>query len=269
MNVKKISGRSVGVLGMSVALLAVWLLAPVSLAQDDDKLPSGEEIIKRTIDAQGGREAMEKVTSRVSRGKFEVPAQKLQGTVQAFEQAPDKQYKIIEIPGMGRIESGTNGDVHWEFSQMTGARILEGDEKAINERQSRFNAILHWKEYYKGAETVGVEDVKGSPAYKVKLTPKTGDPEYVFYDKETYLPVKMEMVFKSQMGEIPIEVFMNNYRDIDGVKIAHEISQSMVGMQQTITIQKIENNPKIPGEKFELPKPVQALVDRQKEKSDS
>ncbi len=240
--------------------VVVALQTTAALAQNA-KLPAAEDIIEKSIEAMGGREAMEKIHNRVSKGTFEIAGQGLKGAMTTYEAAPNKQYVRIELKDIGTIESGTDGIVHWESNAMTGPRVLEGPEKALNARLTRFNAALYWKELYQKAECVGVEDVDERPCYEVVFTPEEGEPETAYYDRKSYMPRKTVLMVQTPMGAIPMEAVATDYRSVDDVQLPFKVTQTIAGVQQIIvTVESVEHNVDIPADRFALPEAVRALV---------
>jgi len=250
---------------LAVALIsAVTIAGGVPAGAQDEKLPSAEQVLDRAVEAMGGKAAMEKIHNRVYKGAFEIPAQGIQGQFESYEAAPNKAYTFVEFPGVGRLESGTDGQVYWEITPM-GARIIEGEEKVLKECEWRFNAALHWRKLYPKVECIGVDKVDGHPCYKLALTPRLGPPQTVYYEKKTGLPARMDMIVKSPMGEVPVEVRIQDYKAVDGVMLHHKIVQRMVGMEQSMTMKSIEHNVDLPASRFDLPAAVKELLAQQSE----
>src|SRR5687768_9331244 len=55
-----------------------------------DSMPTADQIIDDYVKASGGKAAIEKLTSRETKGTFEVPALSASGTLEAFAKAPNK-----------------------------------------------------------------------------------------------------------------------------------------------------------------------------------
>lgn len=234
--------------------------APTTPAAD---LPAGKDLIEKYIEASGGREAYKGITSRTSKGTFEVAAMGLKGTFEMVQAAPNKGLMTIDLPGLGKIARGSDGETLWENSAMTGARILEGVEREEGLRQFMLDADVNWEKFFKSAETVAVEDVGGKPAYKVKLVSATnGDVSHFFYDKETGLLRQMEMRVQTQMGPIDVKATVEGYKEFDGIKIPTVTTQEMAGAQQTITITSIEHNKPVDVQVFALPADIVALKNK-------
>jgi hypothetical protein len=253
-------------------LLAVVAASPFAVAQqaptpapaaDVANLPTGEQVIEKFIEATGGRAAYEKLNNRISNGSFEMPAAGIKASMSIIQAAPNKARVTMDIPGVGKVEQGCDGDTVWEKSDIQGVRILDGAERETMLRQLAFNSELNWKNLYKSAETVGAEDVDGKPAIKVKLVAARDESVmHNFYDKESGLLVRTDMVAKTQVGDLPVTIRMSDYRDVDGIKIPMLATQNLGNMEQTITTESVKHNTEIPADAFTLPPEVKALKDK-------
>ncbi|MFQ5491717.1 MAG: S41 family peptidase, partial [Phycisphaerae bacterium] len=252
---------------LTVALTVCWLLPPAALAQEKN-LPKGEDLLDKMIQATGGKAAHEKIKNRVTKASFSVPAQGLTGTLLVYEADPNKHRSVLDIANMGKVQRGCDGKNVWEMHPMMGARILEGKEREGLLREVRFQADFHWRELYDKAECVGSEDVKGKPCFKVMLTSSDGSTETWYLDKASHLRVKSENKVSTQMGEVPVETYLSDFKKVDGLTIAHTLTQQAMGMEQVVKVESIEHNVKIPPEKFELPSEIKALMS-EKDKPDA
>lgn len=248
-----------------VLILGLTLMGPVRPAaaqEDPPKLPTAEKVLDKTIAAQGGREAFEKLQSRVTKGTIELTAgpQRLKGTIERYEAAPDLRYVEVKL-GQQATQLGTDGFVHWEKNQSE-ARILDGDEKEVSVRRSRFNALLHWRDLYDKVECVGKEKVEDRLCVKVVLTPRVGEPLTMYFDWKNGLPLASEEVRKNPQGELHIRELFEDYREVDGVKLPFRIRRTNTGGGQTSTLvytfESIQHNT-APSERFDLPEEVKKL----------
>jgi len=62
-------------------------------------------------------------------GSMDITGRGIKGTMTVYQAEPDKNLAVIEIEGIGKIESGSNGEIAWENSVLQGPRIKQGDEK--------------------------------------------------------------------------------------------------------------------------------------------
>jgi hypothetical protein len=224
-------------------------------------LPSGEQIMEDYLKATGGREAYETLKNRVDEATFEVPSQGMTGKVASWSAAPNLNYSEVEVVNVGKQTTGSDGTTLWSNAMMQGPRILEGEEREFALRAIMFNPDLHWKEMYEKVETVGVEKVGDADCYKVLRTPKSGPAETAYFDKNTHLLTRVDVTMKTGMGDLPMEGYMSDYKEVDGVKVPHNITQKMAGMEQKVVYSKIDYNVDIPASRFELPAEIKALKD--------
>jgi outer membrane lipoprotein-sorting protein len=239
-------------------LFASILVVVPGLAQEEDDLPTGAEVIDHYIQATGGKEAYSKIKSVVSKGKLSLAGTK--GEVEIYQKEPNRMYIVFNIPGVGKIETGVNGKVAWESNPLTGAKLQSGAEKAKMLRTAALDSDYNWRKYYKSAKTVGEEKVLGKPAYRVDLVTSDGDKETRYFDKKTGLLVKTSQKVNSPMGEFQSEANISDYRKVGDIQMAHRIRQTMLGLEIEIQFSKIQPNVEIPDDRFELPSAVQELL---------
>jgi len=238
--------------------LAVLLFPLVSLAAAD--LPSADTILNKYLEATGGRAALEKRHNQVGHGYFEIAAAGLRGTLTIYEAEPNKNRLVVEIPGIGKIEQGSDGLIAWENNPLQGPRVKEGVELAESLRDSTFNLPLVAQKLYSKIETTGSETVEGHDCYKVVLTPATGNATTEFYDKKSALLIKTTATRSTAMGEIMAESLYDDYRKDGDVLSPHKITQRAAGQEFQIVIEKVEVNAELPKNIFDAPPEIQELL---------
>jgi hypothetical protein len=251
---------------MNRRYLLVALLGAASFAAaQDDALPKAETILDRYVEVTGGKAAYEKRKNEVTTGTLEFKAQGLKGSVTSYAAEPAQEYLILDLAGVGKIESGMNNGVVWEKSAILGPRIKSGAEKAQSLREGTFNPYLHWREQYPKVETAGIETIDGEPCYKVVLTPAEGHPETRYYQKKSGLAVKTTSIGVTQMGEVPFEIIYGDYKTF-GVLMPTKVTQQAGGQEFTTTILDVKDNQQLPPDRFEPPAEIKALLNKAAEK---
>jgi len=241
-----------------VSLIAMCLLAPAAV-RAADALPTGKELMEKYITATGGRDAYMKVKSRMAKGTFDMPAANIKGEMTTF-QSEDGKFKVdTNLGAVGTSEVVYDGTVGWQKSMMGVALMDEAQLEEMKQSQS-LNSELKYEELYKSLEVTGVEDVEGKPAYVVKATGKNDKVSTMYYDKETSLPVKMSMVSSTPQGEIPMTMFMTEFKEFDGIKMPTVIKNEMMGQNFTVTMTEIKQNAEIPAGTFDQPEDVKKLL---------
>jgi hypothetical protein len=239
-------------------LLLLFSAAPALFAAD--ALPLAESLLDRYVEVTGGRQAYENRKTEFARGTMEYKAQGLKGAITRWSDASGNYYSSLDVAGIGAIEMGVRGGVAWERSDVLGPRIKEGVERAEAIREATLNSTYRWRELFPKVETTGTEVVEGQDCYRVVMTPAEGAPETIFLSKETGLAVKMVTISSTQMGNVPVEVLVRDYRDFGGIKAPATIVQSAAGLEFTLTLETVEVNAPIPPGRFDLPADVQALL---------
>lgn len=230
---------------------------PLALAQD---LPTAESVLDRYVEVTGGKAAYARIHSEVAQGTMEMTGKNVKGAIVSYEAEPNKNYSSVNIEGVGKVESGTDGTVAWENSAIAGPRIKTDIERDEMIRASVFNAHLGWRALYEKVETTGSEKVDGDDCLKVVLTPKTGRPETEYYSKATGLLVKTTTVNTTQQGEIATEALVKDYKDVSGVKMPFTRVNRIAGQEIQVHLDSIQVNVEIPKERFELPEEIKALL---------
>lgn len=251
-------GIIIGLTFLTALSPAVWGRQSSETVQATE-LPSAETILDRYVEVTGGKEAYEKRTSEVSRGKLEITSAGISGALVSFAK-PGLRVLSIDLAGVGKIDEGVKDGIAWENSILQGPRIKTGGERELALREAVFNAPIHWREIYPTVETTGVESVNGEDAYRVVQTPEKGNAVTTYYSVKTGLAIRSKTTVESQMGNIPAEATISGYREIEGVLYPVKMIQKAAGQNIAITIDSVEINTDIPDEQFNLPEAVQALV---------
>jgi outer membrane lipoprotein-sorting protein len=239
-----------------IRFLTFLLLSSLAFAAD---LPTAESILARSLAKSGGAAAHAKVKGAIMTGKVEIVGHNISGPVQVFQQG-DKNYTVIELPGVGKVEEGYDGETAWEVNALSGPRIKDGEEKNATVRASRLDLLTAWKDLYKEARTVGEENLDGKPAWKVQLTPNDGGkPETLYFDKTSALLVRMSQTIPTALGEIPVEAELSDYRSVAGVLTPFSMTQKAMSQVMTMRFDKVQWNPAIPPDRFDLPPAIRAL----------
>jgi len=226
-------------------------------------LPSGESLIRKALEGSGGEAAIAKVKTAAMSGSVEMGGGSLVGTVSVF-QGSGKSYTVIELPGIGKIEEGFDGETAWEMNAIQGVRIKDGTEKALAARNANMSVLLGWRDLYTAATTLGEDTVDGRPAWQVELTPKTGKPETFYFDKESGLPVRMTMTVAMSMGEVTVDERISDYRLVSGIRTPFQVVQKAMNQALTMKFDKVEYNGTLPPDRFELPAQVKTVLERRK-----
>jgi hypothetical protein len=222
--------------------------------------PTGEGILDRYIEVTGGKAAYGKVRNRVTVAKMEFVGKGITANMTMTNAEGLKSHSSIDIPNVAKMEQGTDGSIAWERSALKGPRIKSGGEKALAMRAADMNADLNWRKYFTKAEYTGTEPVEGKICHRVSLTPVNGGVETRYYDKDSGLMVRTSQVVNTEMGDIPSELVVTDYRKVDGILMPFQMRQKAAGQELAITLVSVTQNTELPAQIFAIPDDVKALL---------
>ena len=241
------------------------VLAGCAVLPAQESLPPAAAVLDRFVEVTGGKTAYEKHHTQVAKGTFGLPAQGITGDMTMTGAEPAKMRMRVDIGAIGTLESGTDGAVVWELSPLQGPRVVEGEERADELREARFNAPLYWREQYSKVETIGTEKVGDDECVKVEATPKDGGhPEMFYFSRKSGLLLKQTGVRATSMGDIPYENSFEDYRNVDGTLEPFKTTEKAAGQDIELTISEMKFNAAVPDSSFTPPAEIQALLKKQK-----
>lgn len=225
---------------------------------------SADDIVKEHIKAMGGSENWAKVNSMKFTGSMEIaPGMKAPFSISMKDK--NKMRFEMEIQGMKMIQA-IDGDSGWKVIPFTGKtdpeRMSPEEIRASKEQADYTGDLYDFKTKGNTVELLGKEDMEGTETYKLKVTKQNGDVKYLYLDAQSYLILKEISKQKFQDKEVESVVLQSNYKNIDGVMIAHTLemrSEEDASSGQAMTFDKIEVNPEISNSIFVMP-PVAAAT---------
>jgi len=250
---------------IAITLMAVLLLCVSALAQEKkadaakpaDKapaaLPSADELLEKYVKALGGKEALEKITSRMSKGTFDLPAMGASGTTEMYTKSPNKTATIIEIGGFGKIENVYDGTKAWSANPMQGLTEVTGAQLASFKRQANLQSVLNLKTYYSKFEVKGKDKVGDAEVYVVEATPLEGKAEKMYFDVNSGLLLRTDAEVDGPQGAMLVESYLEDYRVVDGVKVPFTMRQNNPAYSLTIKQTEVKHNVTIEDAKFNKP----------------
>jgi hypothetical protein len=246
---------------IAIPLSLVCLVSSVGAQKPKPPAPAEKptltaaQILDRSQAAMGGSAAMAKIKSQTARGTLTVSANNLTGTFEIKAKNPNKFVMTQNISGIGASATGFDGKVGWSKDPIQGLRTLAGAElRQLREQAQLQSNPASWKTLYTKQEVLGFSTVGGAKAYRVRVTPKEGDPQVLYYDAKTFLLVRIDATVAAPTGKVPVESYLTNYKTIDGVKNAMTMRQVVMGTAEVIlTTTETKNNVAIPDSVFAKP----------------
>jgi outer membrane lipoprotein-sorting protein len=235
------------------------LIAAPAVAQD----MSLEEIIQNHIEAVGGRDTLDNVKTIRLNGKMSMAAQGFEAPFTLTQKRPGMVRLQVVFQGMTMVQA-YDGESGWQIMPFQGKtdpeKMSEDDAENIADMGDIDGVLIDSEKKGHKVELEGKEDLEGAEAFKLKVTKKNGDVEYHFLDAEYYLPLKIETKTEVQGTEIEIEMILGDYKEVEGLMMAHSFEQRPKGAPagQMFVIESVEVNPEIENSEFVMPEPAPA-----------
>jgi zinc protease len=211
------------------------------------KLPTAKEIFDKYVESAGGRSVIEKIKSRKITGTVELPAMGLKGAFELISKSPDKSAVIINLNGFGEITEAFDGKQAWSSNPLEGQRVKTGNELEETRKTSGFHSFdLHLEKTYPKAVVTSLEKMGGADVYVVKADADTT----IYFDKQSGLIIQMNRVVTSPQGRINSITKFEDFRVVDGYKMAFKMTQSAVGADFVFNTAEVRHNIEIADNRF-------------------
>lgn len=220
--------------------------------EGQEDLPEAAALLEKAVEAVGGRDQLDRIESFYYKGKITVMGQNIGGDIEIWWKGGDF-YTTQEMAGIGQIRAGKNGEQVWSQDPINGLRELEGAEAEQHTWASSLMLAADWKDYFEQAETVAEREVDGDDVYDVVLTSPSGAKVKLTFDAKTGLQVAQEFKQVTPMGPMPVKVRMEDYREVDGIKLAFKSVTDASLVQATQEITEIKLNPEVDTARFAMP----------------
>lgn len=241
-----------------LSTLVLFLAAAVAVsAQQPGVTPEARAIVERHIAALGPDDPS--VTSMRATGTLSMPAQGISGTVEIVAARPNKTLLKAQIPGIGSLESGFDGERGWSVDPIMGPALLDGTALEQAKFDAAFDGPFHDLSRFTSLAAAGTETFDGREVHRVNAVNARGDASTEYFDVATGLHAGSVSTRETAMGAIEVTSIIRDYRPERGSLQAHQLVQQMMGVEQIITFEKYEYNVAT-AETFAMPPAVKALI---------
>jgi zinc protease len=227
--------------------------AKAPAAKPTEQLPTIDQVLDKYVKALGGKAAIQRPTSILIKGTFEVPAFNASGTMERFSKAPNKYALSVDIPGFGVIQQAFNGDAGWAQDPQSGLRDLSGVELAQTRREAEMYKDIKLKELYTKLVVKGKDKVGDKEVYLVEATPPEGGVEKLYFDTQSGLIVKTDIEAETPQGKMPVEIYLEDYKEVEGIKVPFSLRQVTPAVSFSIKLTEVKYNVPVDDSKFNKP----------------
>jgi hypothetical protein len=240
--------------GLDSVSVAGWLQA------EGQELPDADDLIRAYVEAIGGRDAHTGATSVRTRGTIRIEGMELEGSFELLQITDVGSRMHSSIPGMGNLVVGFDGEVGWSVNPMGGPELMDEEELEEIRERSLLDATLRDPAVVPERETVGEDEVRGEPCFRVRLRWESGRETFDCYSRERGLLLRSEEVRVTPMGEIPSTTVFSGYREFSGLVLPTRIAQESMGLTHVMELEEVILDDAGP-EALEPPEEIQALLE--------
>ena len=257
---------------------------------------STQEIVDKYVAARGGLQAWHALQSISYNGKMEVGygnsgARSSQYVSDAVlsQKARERQIRQqiaegtpkaaqVRLPFVLEMKRPNKSRVEMEFEGKTAVQVYDGqigwlmrpylnrdDWEPFSPEQARMQAaepgldglLLDSASQGTKVDFESVEPVEGHPAYKLKLTLKSGEVRHVWIDARSFLDVKIEGTPRRMDGRMrTVWIYQRDFRSVQGVTVPFVLETAVDGYpdRHQMVIEKVALNPKLDDAAFAKPK---------------
>lgn len=215
------------------------------------KVPEGvtvEQVLNKYIEALGGRESIQKVKDKTQ--KFTGALQGMNITITISQKEPNKFYQMLDagVFQQKTVFDGTKG----KMSAMGQEQELKGEQLEQLKLQSFLHAFLDYAKYEIKAELTALETVNKKDAYRVTLSTASGYKVTQYFAVDSGLLMRTMSSLTTPQGSFNSTVDFDDYREVQGVKYAHKLTQSVGPQTIELTAASVEVNTNLSDSLFEV-----------------
>ena len=242
-------------------ILSLAVLAALSASASAQ---TADEIVDKFVKTVGGMEKIQAVKSLRRTGRVNAGGG-FEYVVVEENQRPSFVRQEVQIQGMTGV-TAYDGKTGWKIEPWNGKKDAEplGEEemKGILEDSDLDGPLVNYKAKGNKVEYVGVDQVEGTDAYKLKVTLANGDVRYFYMDTDYYVPIKIEVKRVVRGAEREYETILGDYKEVNGWYLPHSVESGQKGSQfkAKVTYEKIEPNVAIDNARFHPPAAKSAVT---------
>jgi hypothetical protein len=227
-------------------------VAPVETPRSNEPRPTPQQILAKYTEAIGGREAVEKIKTRVIKG-VSVAGNGQSFPLELLFASPDKYSLSVSLP-QGASAQKLNGTAGW-IKNAREDRAMESVDIARAKSFAWSLEPLQIKEPYQQVAFGGNEKINGRDTQIVRMALPNKRRASFYFDKETGLLSRRVVTTEYPIGVDSEQTDYEDYREVEGVKVAHTIKTTYLDnfYSNTRKFTEIKHNAQVDEAQFKLP----------------
>lgn len=195
---------------------------------------TADELVAKNIAAHGGADKVHALKTLRLDGKLVFPGG-FELTAVLLRKAPDKARNEATLQGLTAVQAYDGKDA-WQIQPFQGRKdpekLSSEDAKELADSTDLVNPLVDWKERGSKLEYLGVEDVDGTDAHKLKLTRANGDITTLYLDPDHFLVIRSVDTRTVRGVEQVTESDYGDYEEVSGVYLPFSVASGPKGSPQ-------------------------------------
>jgi hypothetical protein len=217
---------------LSAAVLIAASLVARPVAIHSSQKPSGyisvKQILEKNLAAIGGIENLRAAETLSIHGQFGTPSTNSMGDFLYLYRSPDTDALELDWVSHGQFAIGRNNQVPF-------VRRLPGPVRVVNGISAPM-ILDAWRclfesdfAPYTSADVAGITELHKKWTFIVRLVPKAGEPQLRYYDSESFLLVRADLIqkFRDRLDgpdkSYRVETDFEDYRSVDNLRLPHRL----------------------------------------------
>lgn len=241
----------------AAAILCLPALCLTPAAAQDSGL-TVDQIVQKHIEAVGGAGKIKAIRNLKLTGKAQVMGGQIDAPITLIVKRPNSMRLDMTVQGKTLVQA-FDGETAWTINPFQGAaepqKSSDEDTKAARDESDFIEgSLFDYKAKGNTVELIGKEDVEGSPAYKLKVTKKSGNVQYIYLGVQSFLGVKVTRRRKQMGQDVDIDSMPGSYKPVNGVMVPFTMDQKVAGRPvMQLTVEQAEANVPLDDAIFRMP----------------
>ena len=223
--------------------------APKTEGRGTTPIPA-DQLFDKYLQAVGGATALDKITSRTSKGTIDVGGKPV--PIDVYAKAPNKRASIMHLPEGDNV-TAFDGQAGWLGAPGRALREMQGPDLDGASIDADLHLPEHLKQMFTEAQVRGTERIGDKTAYEVVGRREGKPPIRLYFDEQSGLLLRLVRYGETALGRLPTQLDYSDYRDVDGVKLPFRWTLARPSGRFTIQATEVKQNVPVDDAKFAKP----------------
>lgn len=211
------------------------------------RIDEGEEVpsLRTVLELRRTKErsaALRKARGIRVTGRVRQPQSGIEGTFELYSRGRDAYAIHMNFGKFGSLGDWTNSESSWRYNPMRGTLAVRGIEHVQAQLSHPAAVAGDWRRYFDRISVARGSTIGGRKAYVVQLEKKGLPHRFYWVDSETGDVVRVQQTVVAGGQSLRLEITLDDFREIDGIRTAHHIVQEnpLTGRTE-LTIEAIQS----------------------------